>query len=63
MSMTSYWQGSNYLFRSDPRRFMEKFQQLEGMGERCKLPLGVWGLNAIQMQENSVQFIIFWSKV
>ena len=42
---------------------MEKFQQLEGMGERCKLPLGVWGLNATQMQENSVQFNIFWSKV
>ena len=35
-------QGSNYLFRSDPLRFREKFQQLEGMGERCKPP--IWGL-------------------
>ena len=39
-------QGSNYLFRSDPWRFREKFQQLEGIGERCKPPL----------QENSVLF-------
>ena len=29
-------QGSNYLFRSDTRRFREKFHQLEGMGKRCK---------------------------
>ena len=53
LEMTGYiLQGSNHLFRSDPRRFREKFQQLEGMGERCK-PSRVWGQNAIQMQENS----------
>ena len=54
---------SNYLFRSDLWRFREKLQQLEGMGVHCKLPLGVWGQNAIQMQENSVQFNNFWSKI
>ena len=37
-------QGSNYLFRSDPQRFREKFQHLEGMGERCKSPH--WGFGA-----------------
>ena len=36
-------QGSNYLFRSDPRRFREKFQQLEGMGEHFKPPIGGLG--------------------
>ena len=55
--------GLNYLFRSDPQRFREKFQQFEGMGERCKLPLGVSSQNAIQMQENHVQFNTFWSKI
>ena len=62
LEMTGYiLQGSNHLFRSDPRRFREKFQQLEGMGERCKP--SVWGQNAIQMQENSAQFNTFWSKI
>ena len=27
-------------FRSDPRKFREKFQQLQAMGKRSKLPLG-----------------------
>ena len=36
-------QGSNYLFRSDSQRFREKFQHLEGMGERCKSPIGNLG--------------------
>ena len=56
-----YIQGSTYLFRSDPQ---------EGMvGERCKSPppsypqLGFWVQNAIQIQENSVQFNTFWSKI
>ena len=31
-------QGSNYLFRNNPRKFRQYFQQLEDMGERCKLP-------------------------
>ena len=35
-------QGLNYLFGSDPRRFSEKSQQLEGMGEQFKPP--IWGL-------------------
>ena len=26
-------------------------------------PLGVWGKNAIQMQENRVRFNTFWSKI
>ena len=26
-------------------------------------PLGVWGQNTIQIQENSVQFNTFWSKI
>ena len=56
-------QGLNYLFRRDPRRFREKFQQLDGMGSALSPPLGVWGQNAIQMQENSVQFNTFWSKI
>ena len=47
-------QGFNYPFRSDLRRFREKFQQLEGIGKRCKPPIGSLGQNAIQMQENSV---------
>ena len=36
--------GLNYLFRSNPRRFREKFQQLEGMGEHFKPPH--WGFGA-----------------
>ena len=56
-------QGSNYLFRSDPQRFREKFQQLEGMGESCKPPIASLGPNAIQIQENSVQFNNIWSKI
>ena len=36
-------QGSNYLFRSDPRRFREK---LESMGERFKPPPPHWGFGA-----------------
>ena len=51
-------QGSNYR-----QRFRETFQQLEGMGECFKPPLGVWGQNAIQMHENSVQFNTFWNKI
>ena len=44
LEMTGYiLQGSNHLFRSDPRRFREKFQQLEGMGERCKPSIGRLG--------------------
>ena len=35
-------QGSNYLFRSDPQRFGETFQQLEGMEQCVSLQLGVW---------------------
>ena len=38
--ITSRIQGSNYLFRSDPPRFTEKFQQLEGMWERFKAHIG-----------------------
>ena len=37
-------QGSNHLFRSDPQKFSEQFQQLGGMGEGCKLP--IWGYGA-----------------
>ena len=54
--------GFEYLFRSDPQRFREKFQQFKGMGECCKPALGVWSENAIQIQDNSVQFNTFWSK-
>ena len=36
-------QGSNYLFRSDLRRFREKLQQLEGMRECFKPPIGGLG--------------------
>ena len=54
--------GSNYLFRSDPLRFREKFKQ-RVWGSAVSPPLGVWGQNAMQMQENSVQFILFWSKI
>ena len=56
-------QGSNFLFRSDPRGFREKFQQLEGRGCAVSPPLGVWSQNAIQMLENSVQSNTFWSKI
>ena len=52
-------QGSNFLFRSDPQRFREKFQQVEGRGSVVSPPLGVWSQNAIQMLENSVQFNTF----
>ena len=36
--MKLFGQGSNYLFRGDPQRFREKFQQLEGMRKRFKPP-------------------------
>ena len=49
-------QSSNYLFRSD----LQKFSGYEWMGECRKAPIG-FGQNAIQMQENSVQFDTFWS--
>ena len=42
-------------------KYSEWLQQLKVMGERCKL--GVWDQNAIQMEENSLQFNTFWSKI
>ena len=56
-------QGSNYLFRSDPQRFRETFQQLEGIEECCKPPIGGLDQNAIRIQENSIHFNTFWSKI
>ena len=32
-------------------------------GSAVSLPLGVWTQNAIRIQENSVQFLTFWSKI
>ena len=38
------YKGWNYLFRSDPQKFSEKFQKLGCMREHCKLPY--WGFGA-----------------
>ena len=46
-------QGLNYLFRSDPQKFSDKFQQLRSMGECGPED---FGQNAIQMQEYNIQF-------
>ena len=43
---------------------MEKFQQLEAMGEPSKPShWGFGGQIAIQMQENGAQFNTLWSKI
>ena len=57
-----YFDGSNYLFKSDLQKFIEQFQHLGGVRDRCK-PLSVWGENVIKNQEISVQFNTFWSKI
>ena len=57
-----YFDGSNYLFKSDLQKFSEWFQHLGVVRDCCK-PLSVWGENAIKNQEIIVQFNIFWSKI
>ena len=42
-------QSLNELFRSDPRKFSDQFQD--------------FGRNAVEIQENTVQFNTFWSKI
>ena len=56
--------GLNYLFRSYLWKFSWSFQQVGDIREHCTLPLlGIWCQNAIQMQENSVQFNTFWCDI
>ena len=57
-----YFDGSNYLFKSDLQKFSEWFQHLGVVRDCCK-PLSVWGENAIKNQETIVQFNTFWSKI
>ena len=57
-----YFDGSNYLFKSDLQKFSEWFQHLGVVRDCCK-PLSVRGENAIKNQEIIVQFNTFWSKI